>query len=157
MRRLAITGHRALPAQVERDVDSALRAYLRQCGPAVTGLSCLADGADTLFAHAVLDAGGDLEAVVPAEGYRNGLPRSHWAAYDALLAAAVLVHRLPHLESTPQAHLEAGRHLVEHCEELVAVWDGCPPRGPGGTADIVGYAREQDRSVTIIWPPGARR
>ncbi|QBI54156.1 hypothetical protein [Streptomonospora litoralis] len=157
MRRVAVTGHRGLPDEVEHAVEAALRAHVHSLGPRLTGLSCLADGADALFARAVLDAGGALEAVVPAERYREGLPEHHRAAYDDLLAAAVLVHRLPHVESTSQAHLEAGRHMVEHCDELVAVWDGRPPRGPGGTADIVGYAREQDRHVTVVWPSGATR
>ncbi|MBV2363386.1 hypothetical protein ACFPZ0_15705 [Streptomonospora nanhaiensis] len=157
MRRVAITGHRELPAEVERAVAGALRDRLRHIEGPVTGLSCLADGADTLFARAVLEHGGALEAVVPAERYRDGLPAGHRAVYDELLAAAVLVHHLPHVESTPQAHLEAGRYLVEHCDELMAVWDGRPPRGPGGTADIVDYARRQHRAVTVVWPEGARR
>jgi len=157
MRRVAITGHRGLADEVERAVDSALRAHVRGLGPGVTGLSCLADGADTLFARAVLEAGGAVEAVVPAERYREGLPEGHHAAYDDLFAAAVLVHRLPHVDSTSQAHLEAGRYLVEHCDELVAVWDGRPPRGPGGTADVVAHARRSDRPLTIIWPAGAAR
>ncbi|MUL44189.1 hypothetical protein FZ103_24015 [Streptomonospora sp. PA3] len=157
MRRLAITGHRGLPEAVERAVDTALRDRLRALGRHLVGLSCLADGADTLFARAVLEQGGRLEAVVPAERYREGLPGSHREVYDDLLAAASSVHRLPRVESTSQAHLEAGRYLVEHCDELVAVWDGHPPRGPGGTADIVDYARTRDRPVTVIWPEGATR
>ncbi|GAA4920332.1 hypothetical protein [Streptomonospora salina] len=157
MRRIAITGHRGLPEEVARAVDSVLRTRLRGIGPYLTGLSCLADGADALFARAVLDAGGALEAVVPADRYRDGLPEWHRATYDALMAEASLVHRLPYVESTSQAHLEAGRYLVEHCDELLAVWDGCPPRGPGGTADIVDYARSRRRHVTVVWPEGATR
>ncbi|GAA4928399.1 hypothetical protein GCM10023224_04480 [Streptomonospora halophila] len=157
MRRLAITGHRGLSEALERDVGSGLREHLSGLAPRLTGLSCLADGADALFARAVLDAGGALEAVVPAERYRDGLPAWHRAAYDALLSEAVLVHRLPHVESTPRAHMDAGRYLVEHCDELVAVWDGRPPRGPGGTADIVDYARSLNRPVTVVWPEGAAR
>ncbi|MDT0302720.1 hypothetical protein [Streptomonospora wellingtoniae] len=157
MRRLAITGHRGLSEALEREVDSCLRQHLGGLAPRLTGLSCLADGADTLFARAVVDAGGVLEAVVPAEGYREGLPDRHRSAYDALLSEAALVHRLPHVESTSRAHMDAGRYLVEHCDELVAVWDGRPPRGPGGTADIVDYARSLGRPVTVVWPEGATR
>ncbi|MDA0564578.1 hypothetical protein LG943_09590 [Streptomonospora sp. S1-112] len=157
MRRVAITGHRGLPAEVERAVAADLRERLGRVTGPVTGLSCLADGADTLFARAVLERGGALEAVVPAERYREGLPAEHRPVYDTLLAASVLVHHLPHVESTPESHLEAGRYLVEHSDELVAVWDGQPPRGLGGTADIVDYARRQGRAVTVVWPEGARR
>ncbi|MDA8371522.1 MAG: hypothetical protein M0026_16895 [Nocardiopsaceae bacterium] len=157
MRRIAITGHRGLSTDVERAVDIAVRAHIGPLGAAVVGLSCLADGADTVFARAVVDAGAPLEAVVPAEGYRGALSSPHRPVYDELLAAAVLVHRLPYVESTSSAHMDAGRYMVDHCDELVAVWDGRPARGPGGTADIVGYAREQQRPIVVIWPEGARR
>ena len=98
-----------------------------------------------------------MEVVVPAERYRDSLPTDHHAAYDALLARAQAVQRLPFVESTPEAHLAAGKLLVDSCDTLVAVWDGAPARGPGGTADIVAYAREHDRPVHVIWPPGASR
>ncbi|WP_017539141.1 LOG family protein [Nocardiopsis halophila] len=157
MRRIAVTGHRGLPPDVERAVEEALRARLAALGPGLIGLSCLADGADTLFARAVIEAGADLEAIVPAERYRDGLPPAHRPVYDALVARAALVHHLPFAESTPWAHLEAGRYMVDHSDELLAVWDGRAARGPGGTADIVAYARERDRAVTVIWPDGAVR
>ncbi|WP_067971764.1 hypothetical protein [Nocardiopsis trehalosi] len=157
MRRIAVTGHRGLPADVERTVDTALRGLLTPMGAGLVGLSCLADGADTLFARAVLAAGGAIEAVVPAAGYRDALPAAHRPVYDALLAAAARVHRLPHPASTSDAHLDAGRFLVEHCDELVAVWDGAPARGRGGTADIVADARRRGRPVAVVWPDGARR
>ena len=40
---------------------------------------------------------------------------------------------------------------------LVAVWDGLPARGFGGTADAVAYAERTGVPCTIIWPPGATR
>ncbi|MDQ3154235.1 MAG: hypothetical protein M3R63_21790, partial [Actinomycetota bacterium] len=78
MTRLAVTGHREFPPHTQQLVDTALRAEpAKHAGGELVGLSCLADGADALFARAVLDAGGTLVAVVPAEGYRDGLPESH--------------------------------------------------------------------------------
>ena len=74
MYRIAISGHRGLPAPTGRLVDQALRAALAERAPDVTGLSCLADGADQIFARAVTDLGGTLEAVIPAAQYREGLP-----------------------------------------------------------------------------------
>src|SRR5215472_13266817 len=98
MPRIAISGHRGLSAATVSVVDKAIRAALAD-EVDVTGLSCLADGADQIFARAVADAGGRLEAVIPAEQYRQGLPKEAWAEYDALLARAVAVHRLPFTES----------------------------------------------------------
>src|SRR5690349_12390961 len=102
MQRIAVSGHRGLSAPVERLIDAAIRAALADQHE-VTGLSCLADGADQIFARAVLDHGGHLEAVIPAAAYRDGLPTQAHAEYDRLLAQAVAVHRLPLTESTPEA------------------------------------------------------
>ena len=67
--RIAISGHRGLPAPVQALVDRAIRAAL--AGQAeVTGLSCLADGPDQIFARAVLDHGGQIEA--QSDGHGTG-------------------------------------------------------------------------------------
>ena len=57
-------------------------------------MSALADGADQIFARAVLDTGGQLEVIVPAAQYRAGLPESSHGTYDSLLAKACHVDRL---------------------------------------------------------------
>ncbi|WP_017604897.1 hypothetical protein [Nocardiopsis alkaliphila] len=157
MIRIGITGHRDLTPRVSGHVAELLKARLEPYGHAVVGLSCLADGADTLFAEAILAAGASLEAIVPASGYREALPALHHPVYDRLLAQATLVHELPHAVSDPHAHMTAGRLLVERSDRLLAVWDGQPARGPGGTADVVAYAHALARPVTTLWPQGARR
>ena len=157
MIRIGITGHRGLPPDVNGAVTEMVKAHLEPYGCEMVGLSCLADGADAVFAEAVVSTGAPLEAIVPASGYREALPAEHHPVYDRLLGQAVLVHELPHSESDPGAHMAAGRLMVEKCDQLVAVWDGLPPRGPGGTADVVDYARSLHRPVTVLWPEGARR
>ncbi len=158
MTRLAITGHRGLPQTTERLVESALRAEVsRHAAGELVGLSCLADGADTLFADAVLNAGGSLVVVVPAARYREGLPAEHHATYDALLDRAVEVIRLDRTESDTQAHMDASLYMIGQADELVAVWDGKPARGYGGTADVIDAARERGVPIAVIWPDGAQR
>ncbi|MCC5697618.1 hypothetical protein LH612_31175, partial [Klebsiella pneumoniae] len=71
MTRLAVTGHRGLPQQTTMLVEHALRSELEKYGESLIGLSCIADGADALFARAVLDQGGSLIVVVPAANYRE--------------------------------------------------------------------------------------
>jgi hypothetical protein len=147
-----------MPADTERLVDAALRATVRErAGDELVGLSCIADGADTLFAQAVLDAAGKLIVVVPATQYRDGLPAEHHPTYDALLAQAVDVIRLDHTESDPHAHMNASLCMLEQVDELVAVWDGQPARGYGGTADVVHAAQERGIPVIVVWPEGATR
>lgn len=154
--RIAISGHRGLRAPVQAQVDQAIRTALAG-QPGVTGLSCLADGPDQIFARAVLDHSGQIEAVVPAALYREGLPAGAHAEYDRLLACAVKVHRLPFTQSTSEAHMAASELMLQHAEQLWAVWDGQPARGYGGTADVVSAARAIGLPVQVIWPPGAHR
>jgi hypothetical protein len=156
--RIAITGHRGLPPSTERLVDRAIRDQLAACaGSDLVGVSNLADGADQLFAQAVLDAGGRLEVIVPAAQYRDRLPASAHAGYDSLLSKASRVDRLNRVESTEQAHMEASSAMLARADRLFAVWDGQPAGGYGGTADVVAEARRQGIPVTIIWPEGASR
>lgn len=157
MTRIAITGHRGLPGEVEVLVDRALRAELTRYAEGLVGISCLADGADQLFARAVLDLGGELEAVVPAARYRDELPAEAHNGYDELLSRASRIRRLNHEESTAQSHMEASIEMLKDAELLVAVWDGLPARAFGGTADVVAHAYEAGIPVIVIWPEGARR
>jgi hypothetical protein len=156
--RIAITGHRGLPAATERRVDQAIREQLAAYADNdLVGISNLADGADQIFARAVLDAGGQLEVIVPASQYRDGLPESAHAAYDSLLSKAAKVDRLDRVESTEDAHMEASSAMLAHADRLFAVWDGKPARGYGGTADVVAEARQRGVPVAVIWPKGASR
>jgi hypothetical protein len=157
MHRIAISGHRGLGASTARLVDQAIRAELARHAPDVSGISCLADGSDQIFASAVTDLGGSLEAVIPATEYQEGLPADYQPVYDNLVARAAAVHRLPFTKSTPESHMAASKLMVDEADELYAVWDGQPARSYGGTADVVAYAREHGIPVRVIWPAGAQR
>ncbi|MEV3978317.1 hypothetical protein [Nonomuraea sp. NPDC049758] len=157
MVRIAVSGHRGLPEETAVLIDGAVRQALAEYGPEVAGLSCLADGADQIFARAVLDLGGVLEAVIPAKEYRDGLPGECQAAYDELLGRAVRTHRLDFVESTSESHMAASARMLDEADVLFAVWDGQPARGYGGTADVVAEARRREMPVRVIWPDGAQR
>ena len=157
MYRIAISGHRGLRGPTVRLVDEAIRAELARHAPDLTGISCLADGADQIFARVVTDLGGSLKAVIPAAQYREKLPEDSHPGYDDLFAQAAAVHRLPFTESTPESHMAASKLMVDEADELYAVWDGKPSRSYGGTADVVAYARERNTPVRVIWPDGAQR
>ncbi len=74
MHRIAISGHRGLPGATAHLVDKAIRAALAEHAPDIVGISCLADGADQIFARAVTGLGGTLEVIIPAAKYRDKLP-----------------------------------------------------------------------------------
>ncbi len=157
MTRIACTGHRNLPPATQRLIHAAVQRFVAGRGPDLIGICCLADGADQIFARAILDAGGRLEAVVPAQRYRDRLPSEAHAEYDTLFAQAVTVHKLPFTDSTPDAHMRASQHMLDLADELLAIWDHKPARGYGGTADVVADARQRGMTVHVIWPPGATR
>jgi hypothetical protein len=155
---IGISGHRELSPHVERLVTAALQEMVAQhADDELVGVSALAEGADSLFAQAVLDAGGSLVAVVPARSYRAALPESHRPVFDALLARAVRVIALDHGDTTDAAYMDGGLRVLDESDLLVAVWDGQPARGLGGTAQVVDAAEERHLPVTVIWPPGATR
>jgi hypothetical protein len=156
--RLGITGHRGLPPESERLVRQALEKTLQQekCG-SLTGVSCIADGPDSWFAESVLGIGGRLEVVVPAENYREELPEAHHATYDRLFSRTSEVHSTGFSAADSAAHMAGSEILVGLVEELIAVWDGNPARGYGGTADVVAYAERLGVPVRIVWPEGAHR
>ncbi|MEU4424840.1 hypothetical protein AB0F81_29830 [Actinoplanes sp. NPDC024001] len=158
--RVAVSGHRGLTPEIEAYVTDGITRELQRLqaeGHELTGLSCLADGADQLFARAVLNVGGTLEAVIPADEYRDNLPNEAKSEYDDLLSRAVAVNRCRHRASTSEAHMDASRLMIDEADRLVAVWDGQPARSFGGTADVVDYAQTRGIPVVVIWPAGANR
>lgn len=159
MSRIGITGHTNLSPASFPLVRDAVRTALAACAPdGLSGVTCLARGADQLFAHAVLDLGGTLHVVLPAADYRERqVGPDDLADFDALLDRAATVHTMPFPRSGPAAYMAASEHMLARIDTLIAVWDGLPAGGYGGTADVVDAARHRGLPVTVVWPPGATR
>ncbi|WP_327695952.1 hypothetical protein [Streptomyces sp. NBC_00459] len=161
MTTIAVTGHMDLTENSVRLVRTALDELLKQYadGDQLVGVSCIAEGADSLFAEAVLAVGGRLTVVVPSQDYsRNVVRPSHAALFDHLVEAAEEVLVLPHETANRQAYEAANAVLIERADRLFAVWNGEPPTGKGGgTADTVLEARMVGVPVDVVWPDGAAR
>ncbi|MGW5002505.1 hypothetical protein ACWEP8_33150 [Streptomyces hydrogenans] len=156
--RIGITGHRGLRPEVEAQVRALLTAEIQKRDPThLTCVSCIADGPDTWAAQEVLRLGGCLEVVIPADGYRESLPEDHHPTYDQLMNSASEVHHTGLAESDSAAHMAASEIVVGLADEMLAVWDGLPAWGYGGTADVVEYSERQGVPVNIVWPDGATR
>jgi hypothetical protein len=155
---VGVTGHSNLAESSFDVVRHEFLNLLRPRADDLVGLTCLARGADQVFADAVLELGGALEVVVPASDYFTGIsdPVTRKRC-DAYLNAAVSTVTLPYEKSGSPAYLTASRYLIDHCDLLLAVWDGSLATGSGGTADAVAYARERARSFVVVWPEGALR
>lgn len=156
--RIGVTGHSNLTSAAEPVIASAIRAVLDGIAAPVLGMTCLARGADRVFARTVLDAGGEIEVVLPASDYRAERVDAHeWPGFDELVAAARSVVTMPFASSCRAAYEAANDHVLAHAQQLVAVWDGSPPDGRGGTADAVRRARAVGMDVVVVWPDGAAR
>lgn len=160
MVRIGITGHSNLTADTELLVRESLLSLLGAVpdGPGLIGISCLARGADQVFARVVLELGGSLEVVLPAPDYRQAKVKpDNMADFDELLGQASSVRTMPFARSGRAAYMAASEHVLDTADTVVAVWDGEPAGGHGGTADVVQAARDRELPVRIIWPDGAQR
>ena len=116
-------------------------------------MSALAEGADRLVAQQAMVRGASLEAVLP-------LPRDDYLAdfsaeeskaeFLELLGRAAVVIEQPATPRREEAYERAGRAVVDRSDILLALWDGRPAQGRGGTAEIVSYARRQHVPVLRI-------
>lgn len=161
MTTLAVTGHIDLTEDSMPLIRGALANLLTRytTDGRLIGVSCLAQGADSLFAEAVLTAGGRLIAVIPSQDYRRHQVGPDQAPlFDHFVESAEEVVVLPHTTANRQAYEAANTVLLRRADRLVAVWNGEPPTGRGGgTADTVLEARAAGIPVDVVWPEGAAR
>ena len=157
--RIAVTGHMDVTADsaalVRSAIDDELRALAR--GEAYVGVSCLARGADSIFAEAVVDDGGTLEVVLPSAHYRlRKVKPDHAPTFDTLIDQAATVRELPFDEVDKDAYEAANEVLVSESDVLIAVWDGVSSNR-SGTGSVVELARSRQHPVRVVWPAGAQR
>jgi hypothetical protein len=162
--RVGVTGHMDLDPETTNLVTEALRTHLRELRPAqpedMVGVSCLAPGADRIFARILLELGGRLEVIMPSGEYGaesadpdpDGGP-----ALAELLQQAESVHPIDKPQARPQIYVAANDAMLASIDSLVAVWNGATSTKPGGTAHVVDTARSRSIPVTVIWPQGATR
>ena len=151
--RVGATGHRALEETVERWVGSELDGLFSH----LVGLSAgskrpravcsLALGADQLFAEVALRHGVSVDVVLPftgfTEDFREGPERG---AYERLLSKADSATCLPWSGRSNGAYLAGGLWVVDHCDLLIAIWNGEKAAGVGGTGDVVVYCRDMGKA-----------
>ena len=116
----------------------------------LVGMSGLAAGADMLFARALLELGGRLEVVLASRSFASSLPAHARGEFRRLLSRAGRVDVVGGGRPGPGAYAAAGRAMLSRAGVLIAVWDGGPSRGRGGTADLVASARAHGIRVRVI-------
>ena len=161
---VGVTGHRkeALPAEVCTDLEERIRSALTlliegaaavhaQEAPFYSDeplrllfISPLADGSDQIAASVAVELGFELHVVLPfaRATYRRELADDQSRSnFDELLKKASCVLELPGEHERPiDAYVMTGRATIAHCDLMLGVWDGLPPRGRGGTAEVIELA-----------------
>lgn len=151
--RVGVTGHQSLTNPEGWDwVSMEMDAVLAKLPTPIIGLTCLAIGADSLFAKLVLQHHGSIEAVLPFPGYEARLQAHNRSNHRWLLDRASRVVILPRESTDEESYFEAGKKVVDLADLVIAVWDGKPAKGLGGTADIVEYARQRKKALVHLDP-----
>ncbi|MBP1637043.1 MAG: hypothetical protein H6Q10_3617, partial [Acidobacteria bacterium] len=133
-------------------------------------VSALAPGPDQWVAREAVKQGFELQCVLPfaREEYRQDLAGPWPAAdseaeFEALLQLASAVFELDGRvvrsesgERLPDGHSyqAAGSAILRQSDLLIALWDGQPARGLGGTGEIVDEALA--RGIPVVWIPWGR-
>ncbi len=158
---VGVTGHRNI-ASGDAKIAALVRKELRRISRAHKGaplviLSGLAEGADRLVAAVAReDLGAQLWAILPlpdALYVQDFAKRSSVKDYERLKAGAQRVIAAPLMASRravarygePRNHQYAwiGAFIAKRAHALLALWDGAPARGTGGTADVVDWFLSQ--------------
>lgn len=142
---IGVTGHRKLPGQADWNwVEMSMRRELVSLSPkALVAVTCLAIGADQLFARLVVAAGGQIQAVLPFADYlRTFAPLEQLAYRQLLFRSRVEILTIPGTDE--DAYLAAGCRVVDQSDLLFIIWDGLLAKGKGGTADVAAFAAERE-------------
>lgn len=155
--RIGVTGHTRLPRPTASRIRLGLSSIFARYD-AIHGVTCLAEGADQIFAEAVLARGGSFDVIMPAANYRAAAVRhANRRRFDALIGSARRVVSMPFERSGDEAFAAANEVLVGRIDRLIAVWDGVVDDRPGSTTHAVAQAEIASVPVTRLWPVGARR
>lgn len=162
--RIGVTGHRNIAPDddLRAGIAAAIDAVRNRIPAsdntklALRAVSPLAEGADRIVAGDIAARpGGDLEVSLPfpSDQYRGEFATAASRSdFDDLLERAT-VTQVVSVPIDPERGYElVGRWVADHSDVLLAVWDGAPAGGPGGTADVVEYARKrqlQGRSYPV--------
>lgn len=172
--RIGVTGHRAVtlsPVMFSRLRLSVRAAFvdLKRIVDEVHGraqrnhesqwlriVSALAEGSDRMVAVEALAQGAELVAVLPfrRDQYLLDFPQQQSKLnFMALLKSAAEVVELDGqtepMECRNAAYAAVGEAVVARSDVMIAVWNGRPAAGRGGTAEIVAHARHAGRPV--LW------
>jgi hypothetical protein len=151
---VGFSGHRQIANSIglANAIERALESLRKQARGEWLGLSSVAEGGDQLFVEQVRKLGMSWHAILPlprAE-FEKDFPAAEWSVVERILEHAEHVRVITENGSREDAYLDCGMATVDGSDVLLAVWDGEPARGKGGTGDVVSYARSLAKPLVLI-------
>lgn len=169
---IGVTGHRAhrlnpnieskfsifinqvLDVVLKKLSNSCFNTFHTQDNPQICMVSALAEGADRIFAREALKKNLNLCCVLPFnrnEYKKDFQNQTSLDEYAKFLSKASSVIELDYPRNGIKGYEAVGRKIVDMCDLVVALWDGEPARGPGGTAHVVEMTLTASKPV--LWCP----
>jgi hypothetical protein len=150
---IGFTGHRLLPDEAKsgEQIFKFLREKKEETPGVVFGISSVAVGGDLLFAEACIQLGLPLRVLLPMpmEQFRDDFDESTWKRVEEVLRRAMSIEVTGGDQSRDARYYECGIETVLQSRVLLALWDGEPSRGLGGTEQIFSFAKVEGRP--IVW------
>jgi hypothetical protein len=153
---VGVTGHRDLPDGDHSEIESRVETFFRKLQKTFPDLplqliTALAEGADQLVARVALNLDIPVVVILPMErsDYERDFGSSESRfAFRTLLKQARQVITLPQvspaepgmeLENRQRQYAQLGIFVSNHCQILLALWDGKEGTALGGTGQVVRY------------------
>ncbi len=145
---------RGVLGDIRKEWTGTNRSSSSEVSPNLVAISPLAEGADRLVAREILATeGGNLEVVLPLseeEYLKDFATDDSVREFHELVRAANAVTILEETQDRSAAYEAAGHQVVDRCDVLIAIWDGVPGRGRGGTGETIAYARRAGKPLFLI-------
>src|SRR5690348_9707403 len=136
-----ITGHQDLGSEATVEWLSSALATIVGEYKIDEGITSLAIGADQLYAKILRERHIPYTAIIPSGGYETTFQNTDdFDRYHELLRNASATLQLPFEKPSEAAFYEAGKRTVQLSDMMIAIWNGRPAKGLGGTGDVVKYA-----------------
>ena len=150
---VGFTGHRNLADEPKcrKLISDFLREQKAATQGVLYGVSSAAAGGDLAFAESCVELEIPLRVLLPLpkERFRQDFDPVTWLRVEQLLSRAVSVAVTCDHESREEGYYECGIETVQQSQLMIALWDGEPSRGMGGTQEIVSFARKMGKPV--VW------
>jgi hypothetical protein len=149
---VGITGHQNLSGYEQVWIKHSLLTFISTYR-LTKGYSSLAIGADQLFVKCLLENKIKYDVILPCDNYEKTFENGRdLTDFYFLLNSANEIIKLDFKEPSELAFYQAGILVVELSDTIIAVWDGLPAKGLGGTGDIVKISKERGKRVFHINP-----